>query len=1292
MKKITLALFAFAALCFTMQVQAQTEIPQPTAGTSTLTAGVDFVDGDIYTDSGGSTGLYLNDELGTLEFCANPGEVITIDFTAFEVEASGGAGGQCWDQLTISGDTGGMDGTYAGDTFDLGAGLACIDGTDPAGNPTLGPFNSAPGGCLTFFFDSDGSVTQSGWEADISVAVDPNAPLINCPMDVMVNTSPGVCTGVANFADAVAIDPNGGTVTVTQTMGPPSGSDFPLGDTIVEFTATNDDAPNESTSCQFTVTVVDNQAPSITCPADIVVDNDAGVCGANVTIGQPTIMDNCASSGVITGDTGQVALNHNTAGLIDTPVTLTGMATTTDAMVTVNITYQGDFGTLSTECFDLEGPDGSQVFFECGTTQCAVFNRSFDVDQATWNGWIGTYGTDLTFVLQEDAQVDDNLCGGAFPDGFYQLATSYNTGGIPMGATLVNDFNGTDDASDFYPVGTTTVTWTYTDQGGNTAQCTMDVTVNDVEAPMVSCIGTPGPAVGMTNDMTVVPIPDNDPAGVSTTITVSDVGTVLDLNVDLDISHTWVGDLIVTLTSPDNTTVTLIDRMGIPGSTFGCDENDLQITLDDEAGAPIETECSGSPISGSFTPNDLLSAFDGETMEGDWILTISDNAGGDTGELNEWTLNYDYDSPGIPLDVVLDANGMATIAASSLVTGFNDNCGPGGVTITGGVSNPMPGTISTLFDGGNGGSPGGAIYFDVTVGASDITLTDLEIHTGEAGAFTMDVYAFAGTYVGNETNAGAWGTPVAVASGTSAGAGNPSPATLDVPVVLAGGTTYAMAFVLDGTHGHDYTNGDGTNEQYSNADLTIDLGSATNAPFTGTVFNPRVFNGTLNYMVGGASSSGLFVDLTCAELGLTDILITATDAAGNTSTCTAVVNVLDQTPPVLICMDVTIELDETGMASIEPEDLLLDVPAVYDVVTISSNNASGAVGTTDLTMTVATAETVSFDWDYVTMDGPDWDSFGYVLNGVYTELTDPAGANTQSGNSGPIDLVPGDVFGFRSQSEDGFAGAATTTVSNFVPGFDGQFDPANWTLTLNNSDGNAFFVEVVPGIPGAFDACGITTMAVDINDVDCDDIANSPLTATVFATDASGNLAACQSMITVVDLLGPEVTCPPDQTIDPGPGNLFYEVPDYWANGDATATDNCTDPLTVFSQDPAAGTLLGDGIYTVSICSTDEYGNQGCCTFELTIESILGNASNDLNTAISMYPNPASDQVILANGSNILLDNAMIYDMNGKLINTIDLQNMGSEMSIDVSALASGVYMVQINSDGATAIKRLLKE
>ncbi|RDK85624.1 proprotein convertase P-domain-containing protein, partial [Marinirhabdus gelatinilytica] len=115
----------------------------------------------------------------------------------------------------------------------------------------------------------------------------PDDPIIVCPSDVMSNSDPGECGAVVNFATPGAIDPNGGTVTVTQTMGPASGSLFPIGDTIVEFTATNDEAPNETSTCQFTVTVVDNEAPTITCPADITQTNDPGVCGANITVPMP---------------------------------------------------------------------------------------------------------------------------------------------------------------------------------------------------------------------------------------------------------------------------------------------------------------------------------------------------------------------------------------------------------------------------------------------------------------------------------------------------------------------------------------------------------------------------------------------------------------------------------------------------------------------------------------------------------------------------------------------------------------------------------------------------------------------------------------------------------------------------------------------------------------------------------------------------------------------------------------------------------------------------------------------
>ena len=75
-----------------------------------------------------------------------------------------------------------------------------------------------------------------------------------------------------------------------------------------------------------------------------------------------------------------------------------------------------------------------------------------------------------------------------------------------------------------------------------------------------------------------------------------------------------------------------------------------------------------------------------------------------------------------------------------------------------------------------------------------------------------------------------------------------------------------------------------------------------------------------------------------------------------------------------------------------------------------------------------------------------------------------------------------------------------------------------------------------------------------------------------------------------------------------------------------------------------------------------------------------------------MYPNPANNQVTISNGSNLALDQAVIYDTNGKLINTIDLRAMQSEQVIDVADLATGVYMIQISSENATIVKRLIKQ
>ena len=85
----------------------------------------------------------------------------------------------------------------------------------------------------------------------------------------------------------------------------------------------------------------------------------------------------------------------------------------------------------------------------------------------------------------------------------------------------------------------------------------------------------------------------------------------------MDAKHAFVGDLTVTLTHQETgTTVTVLDRPGVPATTFGCPRMDVLAVLDDEAIAPVESQCATTPpaIGGTFTPNNPLSAFDGAPL------------------------------------------------------------------------------------------------------------------------------------------------------------------------------------------------------------------------------------------------------------------------------------------------------------------------------------------------------------------------------------------------------------------------------------------------------------------------------------------------------------------------------------------------------------------------------------------------------------------------------------------------------------------------------------------------------
>ncbi|GAB2913870.1 S8 family serine peptidase [Rheinheimera gaetbuli] len=139
---------------------------------------------------------------------------------------------------------------------------------------------------------------------------------------------------------------------------------------------------------------------------------------------------------------------------------------------------------------------------------------------------------------------------------------------------------------------------------------------------------------------TPIAIPDNNAEGIASIINVAQAGAVFGTDVGVNITHTWRGDLLVKLRSPQGTEHTLHNRSG-------SNADDLVQSWQ-------------------------LDVFNGEAMQGDWTLLVSDNAGLDTGTLNSWNLTLtalsDGDTNPDPVAPVADFS----YSVSGLTVTFTD--------------------------------------------------------------------------------------------------------------------------------------------------------------------------------------------------------------------------------------------------------------------------------------------------------------------------------------------------------------------------------------------------------------------------------------------------------------------------------------------------------------------------------------------------------------------------------------------------------------------------------------------
>ncbi|NCR36231.1 MAG: proprotein convertase P-domain, (modular protein) [Microcystis aeruginosa S11-01] len=179
-----------------------------------------------------------------------------------------------------------------------------------------------------------------------------------------------------------------------------------------------------------------------------------------------------------------------------------------------------------------------------------------------------------------------------------------------------------------------------------------------VFASTVSAIASltvlPASAVSFTGTGAGFNIPDGNATGASSTIVVPDSFSITDITVTLNsLTHTYVGDLIATLTHVDTgTTVSLFNRIGRgsgggDSSNFGGNYsfNDAftgNLWAVAASGGSSFVIPSGNYFptgAGSSTLVPMLTSLSGELSSGTWRLTISDNVAQDTGALGSWALN-----------------------------------------------------------------------------------------------------------------------------------------------------------------------------------------------------------------------------------------------------------------------------------------------------------------------------------------------------------------------------------------------------------------------------------------------------------------------------------------------------------------------------------------------------------------------------------------------------------------------------------------------------------------------------
>ena len=125
---------------------------------------------------------------------------------------------------------------------------------------------------------------------------DDEKPSITCPANIIHTADAGMCSysvspGNPTTSDNCSVSGTTGTRDDALLLTDP----YPVGVTTIHWVVT--DIHGNTNTCDQTITVTDDEKPSITCPANIIHTADAGMCSYSVSAGNPATSDNCSVSG-----------------------------------------------------------------------------------------------------------------------------------------------------------------------------------------------------------------------------------------------------------------------------------------------------------------------------------------------------------------------------------------------------------------------------------------------------------------------------------------------------------------------------------------------------------------------------------------------------------------------------------------------------------------------------------------------------------------------------------------------------------------------------------------------------------------------------------------------------------------------------------------------------------------------------------------------------------------------------------------------------------------------------------